>query len=164
MKRLLVDLEKFEANKDAKYCCSYPYHSFNKGVNALLEQVIFIYICRQCEQAPCVNSCPKEALEKPANSHLRRYNNRCISCKSCMLACPFGTIVPQMVPYLSSKCDMCIGRLKENEKPLCAIDCVNGVFDYLDVEEAPEKDIFVLNDYVAVHCVPWQRQVVPKKI
>src|SRR3989338_3873897 len=130
MKRLLLDLEKYDARKDEKYSCSYPYHVSNSGVNALLEYAAFIYICRQCDEAPCVNSCPKEALEKLPKANLKRYNNRCISCKSCMLACPFGAIVPQMVPYLSSKCDLCVGRLNPDEKPLCVKRCSNGVIDY----------------------------------
>lgn len=158
MKRLLLDLEKYNACKGAKYSCSYPYHdSFNRGVNALLENATFIYICRQCEEAPCVNSCPKEALEKLPGSNLKRFNNRCISCKSCMLVCPFGTIVPEVVSYLSSSCDLCVGRLKENEKPLCAANCTDGVLDYIEIEESKENNIYVLNDYLAVHCRPWKK-------
>ena len=158
MKRLFLDLEKFDAGKRMKYSCSYPFHdSFNKGVNALLENARFIYICRQCEDAPCVNSCPKDALEKAPGSTLKRFNNRCISCKSCMLACPFGTIVPEVVPYLSSRCDLCIGRLKENEKPLCAANCTDRVLDYTEVEESKENNIYIVNDYLAVHCKPWKK-------
>lgn len=158
MKRLLLDLERYNSSRETKYSCSYPYHdAFNSGINALLESARFVYICRQCEEAPCVNSCPKEALEKLPSSNLKRYNNRCISCKSCMLACPFGAIVPEVVSYLSSRCDLCIGRLKEDGKPVCARDCENGVLDYLEVEESKENNIFVLNDYLAVHCVPWTK-------
>jgi len=164
MKRLLLDLEKYNSCKDDKYSCSYPYHPFNSGIGALLEYATFIYICRQCEEAPCVSSCPKEALEKVPAANLKRYNNRCISCKSCMLACPFGTIVPEVVPYLSSRCDLCIGRLNDNEAPACAANCSNGVLSYCEVEESKEKNIYILNDHLTVHCVAWQKPPVAKKI
>ncbi len=154
-KRLLLDLEKFDTRKNTKYSCSYPYHPDNSGINALLETATFLYICRQCLEAPCVKSCPKEALEKLPESVLKRFNNRCISCKSCMIACPFGTIVPDVVPYLSSRCDLCIGRLKDDEKPVCVVDSSDGVLEYKEVEESAEKNIYILNDYLAVHCLPW---------
>lgn len=158
MKKLLIDLEKYNSCKGDKYACSYPYHgAFNSGINALLEYATFIYICRKCDEAPCVNSCPKEALEKIPGSNLKRYNNRCISCKSCMLACPFGTIVPEVVPYLSSRCDLCLGRLKGAEVPACVAGCENGVLSYVEVEEEPQKNIYVAGEHLAVHCAPWAK-------
>lgn len=155
-KRLLLDMEKCSTCKDMRCLCSYPYHPFNKGINALIEYAAFAIICRHCEEAPCVNSCPKDALEKQPNAALKRYNARCVSCKSCMLACPFGTIIPEMVPYLSSRCDLCVARLAQDEKPLCVTSCPRGVLEYADVEESPEKNIYALNDNLAVHCVPWR--------
>jgi len=162
MKRLLLDLEKYNSCKDVKYNCSYPFHVDNKGMSALLEEATFIYICRQCEEAPCVKSCPKEALEKIKDSVLKRYNNRCISCKSCTIACPFGTIIPQIVPYLTSKCDLCIGRLGADENPACVDSCSNGVLQFVETEESVEKNIYILNEYLAVHCAPWTKPELKK--
>lgn len=156
-KRLLLDLEKCATCKEMKCACSYPRHPFNKGMNALLEYAAFAFICRQCEEAPCVNSCPKEALEKLPNSALKRYNVRCVSCKSCMLACPFGTIIPEIVPYLSSKCDLCAGRLKEGEEPVCVTSCPYGVLEYVEVIESAHKNLYIVNDNLAVHCTPWRK-------
>jgi len=156
-KRLFLDLEKFDPRKGNEYSCNYRFHPCNSGMNALLENTIFTYICRHCDEAPCVNSCPKDALEKLPGADLKRFNNRCISCKSCMIACPFGTIVPQVVPYLSSMCDLCIGRLKDGEVPVCVKNCNDDVLEYKEVEEAPEKNVYILNEYLAVHCMPWTR-------
>ena len=36
---------------------------------------------------------------------IMRYNLRCVSCKSCALACPFGTIYTEMLPFYATHCD-----------------------------------------------------------
>lgn len=46
-------------------------------------------LCRQCEDAPCANVCPEGAIRRE-NSVWRVDQRRCIGCKSCMVACPYG--------------------------------------------------------------------------
>ena len=119
MKKVFIDLDlldRLEEEKDLGIECSYPYHPQNEGVTTLRELASYAVICRKCEEASCVLSCPKEALEKDDEGVLRRYNMRCISCKSCAVACPFGTIYPLAIPYTVSRCDFCIDRLKPGEE------------------------------------------------
>jgi electron transport protein HydN len=47
--------------------------------------------CRQCEDSPCANACPENAIVQKS-SHIGVRKELCIGCKSCILACPFGAI------------------------------------------------------------------------
>lgn len=47
--------------------------------------------CHQCEDAPCANVCPVDAISRE-HGHIFVEQTRCIGCKSCMLACPFGAM------------------------------------------------------------------------
>ena len=157
-KRLFIDLEICNKHPGAAIPCSYFYHPDNKGVISLREGATFAIICRQCDEAPCVKSCPQDALEKQEDGTLKRYNMRCISCKSCAYARPFGTIVPEVIPYLVSQCDYCLDRLEEAGEPLCVRQCpVEGMVDYRDVKEEPEKDIYFVGEHLAVHAPHWEK-------
>lgn len=66
--------------------------------------------CHHCNNAPCVGSCPTQALQF-ANDSVQFKEALCIGCKNCVVACPFGAI--EMVanddgaPLLAQKCDLC---------------------------------------------------------
>ena len=47
--------------------------------------------CRQCENAPCVNVCPTEALVY-GREMVQFLVEHCIGCQSCVIACPFGAM------------------------------------------------------------------------
>jgi len=157
MKRLFIDLEKLYSCEEPKADCSYYYRPDNNGITRLREIGQFLHICRKCEEAPCVAACPKEALEKQEDGVIKRYTMRCISCKSCSLACPFGTILIETIPYIISQCDACLGRCKE-EDPICAKTCsVEGAVKFIKVEESEKDDIFLIGKNIAVHAKPWKK-------
>lgn len=69
--------------------------------------------CRHCEDAPCAAVCPTQALVKK-NDSIQLIQDKCIGCKTCVLACPFGamsmvTDSPQGIEH-AYKCDLCIDR------------------------------------------------------
>jgi Fe-S-cluster-containing dehydrogenase component len=118
--------------------CSYKHHPENKGFDRLVEMIRFVLICRKCKVAPCIASCPQGALEKmPSKDNdagiLKRANMLCTGCGSCAIACPFGTIYTDLIPFPSSVCDVCKGRLGRGEKPLCVTTCNDGSIDYREV-------------------------------
>jgi len=157
MKRLFIDLEKLYGCEKPTAECSYYYHPNNNGITRLREIGQFMHICRKCEDAPCVKACPKEALEKQADGTIKRYAMRCISCKSCSHACPFGTIPLEAVPYIMSQCDECIGRC-DKEDPICSKTCsVEGAVRFIEVKESEKDDIFLIGKNIAVHAKPWKR-------
>ncbi|HAT1581677.1 TPA: formate-dependent uric acid utilization protein YgfT [Raoultella ornithinolytica] len=66
--------------------------------------------CHHCNDAPCVTSCPTQALYL-ANDSIQLQQAQCIGCKNCVIACPFGAIemtsVAADAPQLAQKCDLC---------------------------------------------------------
>jgi Fe-S-cluster-containing dehydrogenase component len=160
LKKVLVDLDLLdrleeEGNLDIK--CSYPYHPDNDGVASLREIAAYAVICRQCQSANCVLACPKEALEKDEEGILRRHNMRCISCKSCAVACPFGTIYPELVPFAVARCDYCTERLKPGEEPLCVKTSPPDAIRYLEIEPDESNKIHKVGDHLLVKCEVWER-------
>lgn len=160
MKRLFIDFEKCAKNPDCRIPCSYFYHPNNSGITYLMEVITWALVCRRCEEACCIKVCPTNALKKDETGIIRRSNFLCIRCLSCSLACPFGTIYPENIPYLLSYCDYCLSRLKENEEPLCVKECPDKkLIQYIEVKEEPEKNIFYIGNYLAVRVIPWKQPI-----
>ena len=157
-KRLYIDLEKCRECDSCSAKCSYFYHPYNNGVIYLREIGEFATTCRKCEKAPCVISCPHDALEKQENGILKRYNMRCVACNTCSYACPFGTIFPEVIPYATSKCDYCLNRLIENEKPMCIEGCEEDAIKYGEFEPNKKEYEFLINDNLIVRSVPWKKE------
>jgi len=160
MKRLFVDLEICDKCEECKVACQYFYHTQNNGVANLREYATFALLCRHCEQAPCVTSCYHNALEKQEDGNIRRYKMRCTSCKSCIIACPFGTIFIDFIPYLDSRCDYCLNCV-EKELPPCIKSCPEGAIEYKEIEkEEPENNLYFVGEHLAVHTIKWFREEV----
>lgn len=157
-KRLFIDLELCRKCNKCDVECSYYYHPFNSGVVYLREIAEFAATCRQCDEAPCVKGCPKDALEKQEDGVVKRYNMRCVACNSCSYACPFGTIIPELIPYATSRCDFCEGRLKDGENPVCVGGCEEGAIQYGDFEPDPKEHRFLVGEHLVVHSIPWKKE------
>ena len=159
-KRLFIDLDKCDACDTCSVECAYFYRSsmVDHGILTLREMATFALICRRCEEPGCVSACRFEALERQVNGVLRRHNMRCVSCKCCSQACPFGTIYPETVPFYVTKCDFCVASGMET--PPCAPTCVKNAIEYREVEANEEEGVYVLNDHLAVHAPRWERETV----
>ncbi len=166
MKRLLIDLDICSKCEECGMLCSYIQHPSNNGITSLREFAHFAVNCRRCDDAPCVGSCPWEAIELQKDTNmLKRYMMRCTSCKSCSRACPFGVIYPETIPLVIARCDYCIGRLSENEHPICIESCSHDGIRYGEFDEKKEENIFKVSDYLLVKTsYKWERVLEsPKK-
>lgn len=165
MKSLFIDLDICSKCGDCGALCSYIQHPSNSGMVALREFAHFALVCRRCDDAPCVNSCPWKALELQAYNQLKRYMMRCTSCKSCSGACPFGVIYPELIPFLISRCDLCMERLEEGESPICLEGCTHGGLKYGEFNENKEERIYRISDNLVVRSdYKWERiEEAPKK-
>ncbi len=166
MKRLLVDLDVCSKCDECGMLCSYIQHPGNNGITTLREFGHFAIVCRKCDDAPCVASCPWEALELvKENNMIKRHMMRCTSCKSCSRACPFGVIYPETIPLVIARCDYCLGRLKAEESPVCLQSCDHGGIRYGEFEENKEEGIFRASEHLLVKTnYKWDRVLEsPKK-
>jgi len=81
--------------------------------------------CRHCEEPACVASCPVGALHKTELGPVVYDNGKCMGCRYCMMACPYG--IPRYdwddaVPYVR-KCTMCYDRIRAGGQPACTGAC-----------------------------------------
>ena len=81
--------------------------------------------CRHCLEPACVSACLVGALQKTPEGPIVYDSDKCMGCRYCMTACPYG--IPrydweQPVPYIR-KCNMCYDRLKEGGQPACVEAC-----------------------------------------
>lgn len=82
-------------------------------------------LCRHCVEPACVSACIVGALEKTPEGPVIYDSDKCIGCRYCMVACPYG--IPRYeweepTPYVR-KCTMCYHRLKEGREPACVEAC-----------------------------------------
>ena len=159
-KKLFVDLDICSTTcKECVVDCSYFYHPDNNGIYPVRELITYQVVCRKCEDPHCVNSCPHNALEKQDDGTLKRYYLKCVECKSCSHACPYGTIYPELTPYLNSKCDLCLDR-RDNRKEgtVCVDSCPYSALAIKDIEADKENNLFEVDKNIVVHSTHWERE------
>lgn len=126
------------------------YTSVNSnGLKTIRELATFRFTCRKCEDAPCIAVCPADALEKDEEGVINRHTNLCISCKSCVTICPFGTMMTDFFKHHRNK-DMFYDLTDENELIKFIEACPPGTVTLTDEDESPENNVYKLNDKVLV--------------
>lgn len=154
-KRILIDLTKCRNCKECKVHCVYLYHPVNNGINTLRELASFHFTCRQCEDSPCIEVCPVNALEKKEKGIISRATNLCVACKSCVAICPFGTLMNDFFEIKTAKCDYC--SLDNDTKSLKCIDsCPEHAISLTELSENEKENIFLLNENVLVKEYKWE--------
>lgn len=83
--------------------------------------------CRQCNGAPCVLSCPTQALTFHQH-RVQLCEEKCIGCKNCLLACPFGAIEPAASADVMIKCDLC----EHTGQSACITSCPTQALKLMD--------------------------------
>jgi carbon-monoxide dehydrogenase iron sulfur subunit len=82
--------------------------------------------CQQCKDAPCMKVCPANAISRDEKTAATVINSeKCIGCKLCMIACPFGAINEDPVDKNMVKCDLCGGE------PQCVNFCPTGALCFV---------------------------------
>jgi Fe-S-cluster-containing hydrogenase component 2 len=95
-KILTVDPEKCTGCRNCELVCSVRHNGVSNPSLARIQIVkwedIGVYIpmsCQQCEDAPCMAVCPKDAIYRDEDLERIRINHElCIGCKMCVAACP----------------------------------------------------------------------------
>ncbi len=94
-------------------------------------------LCMNCNDPSCVSVCPVGAFKKTKDGPVVYEASRCMGCRYCLLACPFG--VPKYewgkrLP-LVRKCTMCADRVSAGKPTACAEACPTGATKFGDRDE-----------------------------
>ncbi len=101
------------------------------------DAIWFPVVCMQCDDAPCMSVCPSAALVRHSETNaVLVVEDRCVGCRMCSLACPFGAI--SYWDGKAHKCDLCYGY------PECVRFCPTGALTYQPAEKStvPARDAF----------------------
>ena len=110
--------------------------------------------CFHCEHPACATACPVGALQKTDNGPVIYDDNKCIGCRYCQVACPFG--IPNFQwdspqPWIR-KCTFCADRQGGGLQPACVTTCPTGALEYGEREdliaEAKQRIAEHPDDYV----------------
>jgi anaerobic carbon-monoxide dehydrogenase iron sulfur subunit len=84
-------------------------------------------MCQHCDEAPCVSVCTTGAMHRNKAAGLVEWETRrCIRCRMCVQACPFGNVVYDGLTGGILKCDHCNGN------PECVSFCPNRALEYAE--------------------------------
>jgi len=101
-----------------------------------------LVLCNHCDKPPCVRACPTKATFKNADGIVAMDYHRCIGCRFCMAACPYGSrsfnwrdpraasnlqdlskinrLFPTRMRGVVEKCNFCADLVGRGEQPECA--------------------------------------------
>ncbi len=135
-KTLYVDPSKCTGCRTCEIVCSIK----NEGiVNPSLSRIRIVadkyqgfrvpMICQQCQDAVCKSVCPTGALILDEElGVVRRDEDRCINCRMCVAACPFGAMGFDTFTKKVFKCELCEGD------PECVKFCEEEAIVFVEPE------------------------------
>jgi Fe-S-cluster-containing dehydrogenase component len=122
-----------------------------------LQQLRLPVLCNHCANPPCVRVCPTKATFQRADGIVMMDYHRCIGCRLCMAACPYGARsmnyrdprpfiakinpdFPTRTKGVVEKCNFCEERLAKGMLPACVAACKEKALVFGDIED-PQSEI-----------------------
>jgi len=119
-------------------------------------------LCMQCDDPSCMEVCPTGATQKRDDGIVFIEKEKCMGCKYCMMACPYGarysvekweSYFPDGLPLspyeefakkaweeksgvgVATKCDFCKDRIPEGQDPACVEACPADARTFGDLDD-----------------------------
>jgi len=124
----------------------------NKYMSEHIKDMPFLVACNHCDNPPCVRVCPTKATFKLPSGITMQDMHRCIGCRFCMAACPYGSRsfnwrdprpaikqenkeYPTRTKGVVEKCTFCSERLAVGKLPACVEAAPPGGLLFGDLED-----------------------------
>jgi len=133
----------------------------------------FLVLCNHCDKPPCVRVCPTQATFKRDDGIVMMDFHRCIGCRYCMAACPYGSRsfnfvdprkhldsaatdpkFPTRMKGVVEKCNFCAERLAEGLMPACVEVCKEKALIFGDLEDPGSEVRKVLRSRYSIRRKP----------
>jgi Fe-S-cluster-containing dehydrogenase component len=128
----------------------------NEFLNDRVKHLHFLTLCNHCEKPACVRACPTKATFKREDGIVIMDFHRCIGCRFCMAACPYGSRsfnfrdprpfikklnpkYPTRTKGVVEKCNFCAERLAQGQMPAC-VEVSKGALTFGDLDD-PESNV-----------------------
>ena len=96
--------------------------------------------CFHCETPYCAAACPTGAMTKREKDGIVHVDlEKCVGCKACMVACPWGAVQWNPDTGKVQKCDLCKDRLDQGLKPVCVTICTTGCLSLGEMDSSDES-------------------------
>ncbi len=130
--------------------------------------------CMHCENAPCLNVCPVGATFRTNEGTVLVNHDRCIGCRMCMAACPYGArsfnwgepVNPPAATFADyspehplphrrgtvEKCTLCAETIKTGKLPACASSCpMNAIYlgDLVSDQATNGKEVVKVSRFIS---------------
>ena len=128
-------------------------------------------LCNHCDNPPCVKVCPTEATWKREDGIVMMDWHRCIGCRYCMAACPYGSRsfnwrdprpfikeitdkFPTRTKGVVEKCNFCNERIAKGLNPACVDACTEKALIFGNINDPKSKIRKILKDNYSIRRKP----------
>ena len=144
------DIKKCVVCHNCEYACAYNmFGNFDRDKsNIHIEyydevKICLPMTCLQCDDTWCLEICPASAIQRnKATGAVEINSERCVGCKMCSLACPFGNIYFDNDLQISRKCELCQGE------PNCVKFCISGALQYTTSEISYQNNREIFEHFI----------------
>ncbi len=91
--------------------------------------------CNHCENPICMQVCPTTAMSRRADGTVYVDDSKCVGCRYCEWACPYGAPQFNADTGHMTKCDLCYDYRSEGKAPACVAGCPSRALDFGPIEE-----------------------------
>lgn len=123
--------------------------TYEAGSYPATETIHFPKSCLHCEDPPCVPVCPTGASYKRKEDGIVLVDyDKCIACKYCAWACPYGAREIDEERQVMTKCTLCVDRIynedlaPQDRRPACVKACPTGARLFGDVKD-PDSEVSI---------------------